>query len=838
MDNAVRQQAQLAALSGLLHDVGKFWQRTSRAGVHPDFQTFTKEDFGQNGAHATFSAAFVKQYVPEQWRKAIMSGVFYHHRPSDEMSSLIALADHLSAAVDRTRSAEDNPKQMLSVFAGLGGMAGKKLYSPLHALELTESALMPAAPMADAQAQTAYAALWDRFAAEADRCGRLPSLEAYLEGLLSLFQQYTWCIPSAYYGSDPDISLYDHSRTTAALAAVLASADHARIQYLLGQDDGQPIATFIEGDISGIQKFIYTVPARGAAKQLRARSFYLQVLTYGIARRLLSQFGMPVTNLIYAGGGRFFILVPWQADTSSGSLFDSAQTAIDALLLRHHDGDLHVALGFAHLSASDFSSPERFSAKWREVVSETGRAKRQRYARLSPQVLAETVFAPRRQDAGELALRRADRDEVTDESDDNDAASLLGQSFQELARSLMQADFLAVEFFAPQQASPGGFNAVLQELGMRLHPIRSGDLGHAWRSPEPAPDVEYVLVQGLESAPSERDIDQIAMRWRCPVVSSLRWTVNVTAMVNQHRPATFDELQKAAEQVGAIRRLGVLRMDVDNLGELFASGFLSTDKNGKSASRASLARIANLSFSLGLFFEGWVGELCRRINQQYVAEIDTDEEGHFSRIEAIYAVYSGGDDLFIVGRWDVLPRLAEQIRDHFRAYGCDNPGLSISAGITLHGGKYPLYQAAEEAGNALEAAKLLPGKDGITFLGQTVKWAAWPAIVNDASSLLTLVRDKNAPRAILQTLQQLHGEYMQARRAMKTNASGSEQIPWGPYQWRAAYQFARLADRYRSFSDELNALHDRLTQSNFSAILELGLAARWIEAMTRRERKE
>ena len=32
-------------------------------------------------------------------------------------------------------------------------------------------------------------------------------------------QTYTWCIPSAYYQSVPDVSLYDHSRMTAALAA-------------------------------------------------------------------------------------------------------------------------------------------------------------------------------------------------------------------------------------------------------------------------------------------------------------------------------------------------------------------------------------------------------------------------------------------------------------------------------------------------------------------------------------------------------------------------------------------------------------------------------------------
>lgn len=55
-----------------------------------------------------------------------------------------------------------------------------------------------------------------------------------------------------------------------------------------------------------------------------------------------------------------------------------------------------------------------------------------------------------------------------------------------------------------------------------------------------------------------------------------------------------------AYQSRGIHRLGVFRADVDNLGKLFAEG-LGND--------ATLSRIASLSFSISLFFEGWVGKL-------------------------------------------------------------------------------------------------------------------------------------------------------------------------------------------------------------------------------------
>jgi hypothetical protein len=79
--------------------------------------------------------------------------------------------------------------------------------------------------MTPEQVWRAYEALWQEFRREAETLREVHEgggdLPTYLETLLLLFQRYTWCIPSAYYKNVPDISLYDHSRMTAALAAVL-----------------------------------------------------------------------------------------------------------------------------------------------------------------------------------------------------------------------------------------------------------------------------------------------------------------------------------------------------------------------------------------------------------------------------------------------------------------------------------------------------------------------------------------------------------------------------------------------------------------------------------------
>jgi CRISPR-associated protein Csm1 len=55
-------------------------------------------------------------------------------------------------------------------------------------------------------------------------------------------------------------------------------------------------------DISGIQKFIYTISSKGALKGLRSRSFYLEMLLQHVIDCLLDKCGLSRANLIYSGG--------------------------------------------------------------------------------------------------------------------------------------------------------------------------------------------------------------------------------------------------------------------------------------------------------------------------------------------------------------------------------------------------------------------------------------------------------------------------------------------------------------------------------------------------------
>ncbi|WP_337043879.1 type III-A CRISPR-associated protein Cas10/Csm1 [Emticicia sp. 17c] len=66
----------------------------------------------------------------------------------------------------------------------------------------------------------------------------------------------------------------------------------------------------VKGDLSGIQEFIFNTKSKGAAKTLKGKSFYVQILAdLAIVYIKKKLDGYQITE-IYNGGGNFFLLIP------------------------------------------------------------------------------------------------------------------------------------------------------------------------------------------------------------------------------------------------------------------------------------------------------------------------------------------------------------------------------------------------------------------------------------------------------------------------------------------------------------------------------------------------
>ena len=299
---------------------------------------------------------------------------------------------------------------------------------------------------------------------------------------------------------------------------------------------------------------------------------------------------------------------------------------------------------------------------------------------------------------------------------------------------------------------------------------------------------------------------------------------------------SFELLAHAAEADGALERVGVLRMDVADLGRVMTRGLVRDGQPHR-----TMAATSALSMALDRFFNGYLDVLCREVTEKPGM---ADLSGHEGE-DLLYVIYAGGDDLFVVGSWHLLPLLAERVKDAFERHVGGNPFLHISAGITLEGRKFPLYQAANRAGEALDGGakkheytknELPLKKNAVHFLGQTMGWDTFAEVRGRVDMLARLVERKDVPRGLLQTLQMIYNRFLEDQKEARRRGLREDQTYYGPWMWRQAYHLKRFASgKPEEVQDEVEAVQGwTLTHR----IQYLGLAARWAEYLTRVKKEE
>lgn len=203
-------------------------------------------------------------------------------------------------------------------------------------------------------------------------------------------------------------------------------------------------------------------------------------------------------------------------------------------------------------------------------------------------------------------------------------------------------------------------------------------------------------------------------------MTSRLWVADYAAKNEIGKVLDFNELaESSGDKTGkGIKRLGVLRADVDGLGAAFIAGFIHKENKNPEA-YATLSRYAALSRSMALFFRKIIKGICKKelpegIKPFYLFE---DKDGEPRKI---HVVYSGGDDLFLVGAWDDLMGFAVDLKRVFSVY--TNGKLTFSAGLGLYSSTYPISRMAEVTGELEELAKNSPGKNSIALFGSGTEY--------------------------------------------------------------------------------------------------------------------
>jgi len=247
-------------LAALLHDIGKVWQRT-----------------GKSGNHAEIGIQFIeenKNLFPDDWLDEIKDAVEKHHHNTINKSieKIVQIANWLASGekedLGYQKSFVNNPLVPITSRVELLYPSPQESwgFNLKDEMELKRDVIFPHKEFA-----INYSNLWQKFIKEIELLKRLGYCFDGLHKittLLLLARKYFSFVPAASgvqqeeeTGGFLDISLYDHLKTTAAIAACLNKISPDDLESLHQDKQGSKeleVALMLRADMSGIQNFIYT----------------------------------------------------------------------------------------------------------------------------------------------------------------------------------------------------------------------------------------------------------------------------------------------------------------------------------------------------------------------------------------------------------------------------------------------------------------------------------------------------------------------------------------------------------------------------------------------------
>ena len=633
-----------------LHDIGKVVQRATNQKIN----------------HSTLGGDFMSKIIKNP---AIEHQIRYHHSKELQKTTLLKndlayityIADNIASATDRKTKDENTQSNYFNwdthtnqedIFNHFKSMNEERYYKPV---------------MLDDRTEINFASLSYKKFSSSDYQSIVNKLEEnlkimefkeeYINSLLDLLESTLSYVPSSTNLDEAkDISLYDHVKLTTALAS--------SIYYYLVENNiedyrdtlfkksvefyNQPVFQLLKFDISGVQNFIYTIRDKKAATMLRSRSFYLEILAENLIDEMLNNLGLSRANVLYSGGGGAYLLLPNTSEINKKLKLVEAE--INTFLRTTFGSELYIAFGKAMFTANQAMSKDKtttFGDIYNQVSQSISAKKLNRYT------ADEIRFLNQK---GKIDGRECNVCHTIHENEE-EICSLCSGLIQ-FSKKLQFDDFYQTCY----EKSPLSLG-----FGRFLHSVSKA---------------------GIAIGPNEQ---RVYAKNKFYIGSKQSIHLWVGDYVDEQR-LTFNEF---AENSQGIKRLAVLRCDVDDLGQAFINGF-SNHFN-------TLSRSATFSRTMSLFFKYYINLILKELNSK--AQI----------------IYSGGDDVFVVGDWLDIVKFSIELRQKFIQY--TQGKLTLSSGIGMFPAKTPVSIMAIQTGH-LEAKAKDNGKDSITLFNEanTFKW--------------------------------------------------------------------------------------------------------------------
>lgn len=695
------KEKEILIKGALLHDIGKVCYRAMNKRIN----------------HSKLGGDFLEQYLKSnEETERLLNCVRYHHKDylqkakldKNDLAYIVYEADNIASGMDRRENEGEekgfDPKlnldSIFSVFYSDKEIQVANKY-PLIYKDINKAFNYPRTDISLAT-NSNYEAL-------------LNKIKSYfitkdisqisINQLLQILEEGFSYLPSSTNRAEVcDISLYVHSKITSAVASCMKLYfDEQQIQdykkYCFNSGSkifrNEKIYLLVSGDISGIQDFIYTIPSKGALKTLRGRSLYIDLLLEEFIDEYLEQIGLSRANVLYSGGGHFYILAPNIEDTKKA--IDKLQAKMNRWLMENIGINLYLAIGIAECSANNLMKSEAQGNLFATVNKKLKDDKTIRYSK--DEDFLEYIFNVEKEEdtaKKECTICHNLVDKLWKYNIDEEIACEFCLNLYKLGQDILTQDLV---FVISEEKIDGGIKIFGKDKDLYLYAVNIEDI-----------DMFKGKILRIYSKNNLLEND-LAIRL---------YLADYSAKNENDEVMTFDDLAKSSCKIDkGIKRLGVLRLDVDDLGIAFSSGFVSDkDKIEDNLRYATLSRYADLSKDISMFFKVAINKICAG---DLIGCVDFEEKAFNilgiakAQKRKVNIIYAGGDDLFLVGAWDEVLEVAIDINRAFKQF--TNGRLTLSAGMAMFSPTYPISKMAEIAGLLVQMSKNRKDKNSIALFG-------------------------------------------------------------------------------------------------------------------------
>jgi CRISPR-associated protein Csm1 len=802
-------------IAAVLHDIGIF-------------RSVKDEDVD----HVSSSVDFINEMKMD---KRINEIILHHHDSLSELDffgKILKKSDRDSGEEEK----ETKEEQLVSIFSKIRiteGNTPKEYYLPLKILDSNDF-------NNPSLEKRRYNHIWDNFLEEAKILREGGKIDDFTS-LLSLLKKYTTFAPSA---AGRDVSLYEHLRMTSALATSLY---HYSKEKELSFDDDEQCYMLIYGGMSGIQRFIYRISSpqdaqKGMSKRLRGRSLYLNLINDAIATRIVHDLNLTEANIVSCGGGHFLITAP-NTDSAREKL-DKIGKEVNERFIEQYNAELYLLLSTKSCSGADLRN---FGSLQENIEFEIMKKKRQKFNDNLEIIFEDEKKAPK------LLCPVCGN-----ERSEKEAFCLMCNRHEKLGEKVANATYL--------------FKAISEDAkGFDIFDIHEFNVGYKFVKKKDAREVASELGGIIEKSENttvlklnETNYLDKALLERCKdqnVSFGFSLIANIVPRCSEGI-LYFDHMAKISK---GSDKIGVLKMDVDDLGKIFAKGL---------GDGVNISRVSTLSSFLDIFFLGYINsiaeqhcrfEVCDECkekieekkrtkltfeNNEKVVTVEVCREGeqcsNCVKIPTIYITYSGGDDILIVGPYDDLILFAKDLSDEFKRWRCENDDISISAGVFIAGHKFPIGEAAQRADKELEKSKDREnnkrlsltsadrGKSRMTVFNETVRWDSFEPIkgFNELSDFAIyieqLVEGGTLSKSFVYSLLYLWRDTF----GDENELNDKIRLEWKRYVPHYRYMLAR-GIKGNIKDEQVNRLRDDLAKNGVKYMPWIKIPVSWVSFRTR-----